>query len=159
MNCTYDHNMTEKPKHIGCLLTKILIIILPIIICIGCSAPPFQAYNGPRRPSFSTSRIKTENETIWFTRIDNIYLEHGQFTAFFYNEKYAQNVEVVPGKHQLYIQHRDLITEADFKVTFEAEAGHIYDVNASLEKFTTYYQIIDETTGETILTRRGPGMD
>ncbi len=159
MDFAHDHNMTRKPKRICCWLAKILIITLPIIICIGCSAPSFRVYEGPRRPSFSASRIITENEKIWFTQIDNVYLEYSPFKASWYNKKYAQDVEVLPGKHLLYIMHRDLITKANLRVAFEAEAGHTYEVEASLEKFTTVYRVIDLNTSKTIVKKYGPSMD
>jgi hypothetical protein len=158
MKSMYDQNMTNKTKRIGSLITKMLIITLPLITCIGCSAPPFQVYEDPRRPSFSVARIMTENEYIWFTQIDNYYLEYNPFKAFWYNQKYAKDIEMKPGKHELYIMHRDSFTYAEFKVTLDAKAGHTYEVDASVEDFTTVYRVIDLQARRTIITRYGDRM-
>ena len=157
MNCTHDHNMTQETKRIRRSLTKILIFSL-IISCAGCSAPSLRVYEGPRRPSFSASRITTRSEVIWFTQVDNVYLEYSPFKARWYNTKYARDVEVLPGKHQLYILHKDLFTKNEFKITLDAKAGHVYEVDTSLENFAIVYRVIDLTTHKTIITRYGDRM-
>jgi hypothetical protein len=158
MDFVHNHNSTQKTKHIRCLITKILIFSL-VISCIGCSPPAFRVYEGPRRPSFSASRIITKNEKIWFTQVDNIYLEYSPFKARWYNAKYAQDVEVLPGKHQLYILHKDPFTQLEFKVILDAKAGHTYEVDTSVENFTTVYRVIDLDTHKTIITRYGDRME
>lgn len=158
MNCTHNHNSTRKIKRIRCLLIKMLIFSL-VASCIGCSAPVFRVYEGPRRPSFSASRIFTRNEFIWLTQIDNVFLEHSPFKERWYNTKYAKVVEVLPGKHELYILHDDLFTRKNLKFTFEAEAGHSYEVDASMEDFTCVYRVIDRKTHRTIITRYGDKME
>lgn len=158
MNCARDHNSTQKIKHIRWLLTKMLIFSL-VISCIGCSSPAFRVYEGPRRPSFSASRIFTKNEFIWFTQIDNVFLEHSPFKERWHNTKYAQDVEVLPGKHELYILHKDHFARKEFKVTLEAKAGHAYEVDTSVENFTIVYRVIDTKTRRTIITRYGERME
>lgn len=158
MDCVHDHNTTQKTKRIRRSLIKILIFSL-IISCIGCSAPPFRVYEGPRRPSFSVSRIITRNEHIWFTQIDNVYLEYSPFKTRWYNIKYAQKVEMLPGKHQIYILHDDFFTKTEFKITLDAKASYTYEVDASVENFTCVYRVIDMNTGRTIITRYGDRME
>jgi hypothetical protein len=97
----------------------------------------------------------TRNEAIWFTQIDNVYLEYSPFKARWYNTKYARDVEMLPGKHQLYILHKDPFTKNEFKVTFEAKEGHTYEVDVSVENFTIVYRVIDMSTRRTIITRYG----
>ena len=65
---------------------------------------------------------------------------------------------MLPGKHQLYILHKDLFTKNKFKVTFEAKAGHTYEVDTSVENFTVVYRVIDLKTRRTIITRYGEKM-
>lgn len=149
-----SHNYTQKHKTQSKNLAVPIIfsLLIPVILCTGCSAPRFRAYKGPLRKSTEIAVIKTPDQALSVIRVDDEYLRFSKLQSLIYHTKWAEIVEVEPGEHKLLLMHDGLLTKKDFWISFNAEAGHIYEIRTYQEKLETVYRIIDITEKRTVLT-------
>lgn len=100
-------------------------------------------YDGPRLPAERVAKVTTSDNAI-ITRIDGIGKKHIAITA--------DSIEVLPGKHDLEVNYRSWKGSSGQPVilTFDAEAGHVYRVEATAGYRQWSAKVIDIATGATV---------
>lgn len=156
MKIFYDCILKHKFENKNTVIAAILTLSAFVTLSAGCTAPRFQLYEGPLRPSTEISIIKTPDQPLSIIRVDNEYLKYTAFQSLLYHKKWADIVEVEPGEHRLLIKHDGLITQDEIWLDFSTEAGHIYEIRTYIENLQTVYRVIDQYTDETVLTKYGP---
>ncbi len=122
--------------------------ILPslILICsvMACGGPKtIVTYEGPRQ-TVDRVAILTSSDHAIITRIDKFGKKHiGIF---------ADSIEVLPGEHAVEVNYRSWKGSSDQPtiLTFSAEAGRVYRVEAEAGYRQWTAKIIDVTTGATV---------
>lgn len=143
--------MRDAPSGAGLLLVGMLFLLL------GSCAGAMQRYSGPLLPADRTAIIKTGFYAS-MERCDDV--RPGPFQS--------SGIAVLPGKHTVEVAfrrqvlgNRVLYSEVTGLVTFVAEAGHTYSVNANLVAESAFLglikynydwrgYVVDQGTGETI---------
>ncbi len=136
-------------------LARLMLLVMAFLLVVSC-AGTMKGYTGPSMPAGETVLIKTGFYAD-LLRCDDIRLAPSYF-----------NIIVLPGKHIVEISLRrqwigDKLLHSDVtgSITFAAEAGHTYSVNANLlpgkewaglvaHQYDWQGYVKDQGTGQTI---------
>ncbi len=111
---------------------------------VSCGGPKTLAvYEGPRQKVDQVAILTTSDHAI-ITRIDNFGKKHIGITA--------DSIEILPGEHAVEVNYRSWKGASDQPtiLTFSAETGHVYRVEAEAGYRQWTAKIIDISTGATV---------
>ncbi|HVP07719.1 MAG TPA: hypothetical protein VMS71_07750 [Candidatus Acidoferrum sp.] len=117
---------------------------LLVALLLACGGPKtLVTYEGPRQ-TVDRVAILTTSESAIITRIDNFGKKHIGITA--------DSIEVLPGEHAVEVNYRSWKGSSNQPVilTFNAEAGRVYRVEAEAGYRQWTAKIIDISTGATV---------
>jgi|GEM_PF-3335451 len=133
----------------------ILTLTTATLLAAGCTAPPVRAYKGPERPACDIATLRGELETkhkflVGINKRVQILKVDKKTT---YNILDAlvnappKTVQLLPGKHDVFLKFEQYDRFAYGKVWFIALAGRSYRVKSETRGYGVCFWIEDEATG------------
>lgn len=127
-----------------------VVFLLCILCLVSCGHVHVSMLSGENFSKQSNALIRVVNDDVLSIRSVDGEVTVNYFKRLFNNHRFANSVDVLPGKHELLLQYNWNSNYSHGNIIFFAERGREYVVKAKAVGYLIEYWIEDGRTGESV---------